>query len=151
LGDNIEARGVYTLSTSPISRYVEAVLAEGDSTRQMGAHLAVLRVGYVVLLKEMDYERYGFLDQQIDLDMVLDDPVVAVFRNLAYTHDGIPAPPSETGLTQALAAWDHRAPSWPWYGIPMLFLLGGLAFVIAPRRCQRRGNSDSGIPASKSP
>ncbi len=83
-GDNVEGVGVATQSTSPRSAYLEQLYENGNRTRVFGALVAPLGVQYVVLAKAVDWASYSWLNDQIDLKLLLDDRSLEVWRNLAY-------------------------------------------------------------------
>ena len=79
-GDNIEAGGIYSQSTNPVSKYIEFLLRSEDY-RNLGELVAPLNVKYIILAKEVDYKRYDFLYEQEDLEVVLENEGLIVFRN----------------------------------------------------------------------
>ena len=87
-GDNVEANDVETQSTSPRSAYLQELFANGTSISEFGALVAPLGVQYVVLAKTVDWASYIWLDNQKDLKLVLDNPSLEVWRNLAYVGVG---------------------------------------------------------------
>ena len=80
-GDNIEVGGIYTQSTDPISRYIEFLLAHRGDMSNFGELIAPINVKYVILAKEVDYRNYDFLYDQEDLEVVLENEDLIVFRN----------------------------------------------------------------------
>jgi len=80
-GDNIEAPGIYSQSTNPISKYVEFLLGNASNANNLGELLAPLNVKYVILVHEADYEAYHFLHQQWDLAVELEKPGITLFKN----------------------------------------------------------------------
>ena len=93
-GDNVEITSIYSVSTNPISRYVEFLLARGGEIDNLGELLAPLNVKYVVLAQETDYASYSFLYQQEDLSVELTNSGLVLFRNehtvaRAYAGDSI--------------------------------------------------------------
>ena len=98
-GDNVEAGGIETQSTSPRSASIERLLAHGTSRRHVGAQLAPLGVRYVVLAKTADWRLYRWLDHQPDLRLVLDTASLQVWRNTAYRGAGqAPGPTPGTSV-----------------------------------------------------
>ena len=87
-GDNVEASGVETQSTSPRSAYLEELFSRGSTTSLFGAMVAPLGVQYVVLAKTVDWASYGWLADQKDLRLVLNTSSLEVWRNLAYVGVG---------------------------------------------------------------
>ena len=80
--DTIEAGGIYTESTNPVSHYIEAILAQSQKIDNLGELIAPLKVKYAVLEKEADWQEYSFLLKQKDLQLVQDLPTISVFSNL---------------------------------------------------------------------
>jgi hypothetical protein len=88
-GDNVEGEislnvGVETQSTSPRSAYLQQLFVNGNRTNSFGVLVAPLGVEYIVLAKAVDWTSYGWLNNQKDLKLVLDDQSLEVWRNLAY-------------------------------------------------------------------
>ena len=98
-GDNIEAGGIYSQSTSPSSRFIEALIRDGAKQKNIGSLLAPLNVRYVLLLHEVNYADYDFLRQQPDLEVVLERNDLTLFRNKtavgrAFAVTQAPPPPA---------------------------------------------------------
>lgn len=89
-GDNVQIGGIYSQSGKPSSRYVEFLFGLGpDNERKnvsnVGELLVPLNVKYVLVTKEVDWERYDeFLQKQDDLELVLENDMFRVYEN---THD----------------------------------------------------------------
>ena len=79
-GDNIEVEGIYSQSTHPLSKYIEFLL-EQKGYRNFGELIAPLNVKYILLMKEVDYKIYDFLYDQEDLEIVLENDNLILFRN----------------------------------------------------------------------
>jgi hypothetical protein len=80
-GDNIEAPGIYSQSTNPISKYVEFLLNNETQIENLGELLAPLNVKYVIMVHEADYNRYNFLYHQNDLSVELVKSGITLFKN----------------------------------------------------------------------
>ena len=80
-GDNIESPGIYSESTDSVSGYIEFLLTNRDSITNFGELLAPINVRYVVLLHEVEFEQFGFLHNQDDLEMALTTGEATLFRN----------------------------------------------------------------------
>ncbi|MGB8197878.1 MAG: hypothetical protein WCF25_12810 [Acidimicrobiales bacterium] len=89
-GDNVEAGGVETQSTSLESKYLQELYARGSTLKHFGALIAPLGVKYVVLSKTVDWPAYLWLTHQSDLKMILDTSSLEVWKNLAYDRIGQP-------------------------------------------------------------
>lgn len=87
-GDNVEAGNTETTSTSPRSAYLQALYSQGSDIRRFGLLVAPLGVKYVVLAKTVDFRRYGWLAQQLDLSEILDTPSLEVWSNDDYAGVG---------------------------------------------------------------
>ncbi|MEK7874283.1 MAG: hypothetical protein AAB502_10555, partial [Chloroflexota bacterium] len=118
-GDNIEAGGIYSQSTSPSSRFIEALIRDGANQQDIGNLLAPLNVRYVLLLREVNYADYEFLRRQSDLKVALERDDLTLFRNTtgvgrafavsqapppAPQKSGQPPPEAPTPLAAALSA-----------------------------------------------
>jgi hypothetical protein len=86
-GDDVQAGGVETQSTSPRSAYLQRLYHDGPQVSAFGALIAPLGVKYVVLAKAVDWASYSWLKHQKDLKLVFDDSSLEVWRNEAY--DGV--------------------------------------------------------------
>jgi hypothetical protein len=80
-GDNIEAGPIYSQSSNPVSKYIEFLLRKNKGYTNFGELVAPLNVKYIILAKEVDYKRYDFLYEQEDLEVVLENEDLAVFKN----------------------------------------------------------------------
>jgi len=80
-GHNIDSRGIHTQSTNPGQLYLENLWAQ-ENVENLGERLRPLNVKYVILAKEADWEEYGFLREQGDLELVWDSENLLIFRNL---------------------------------------------------------------------
>jgi hypothetical protein len=87
-GDNVEASGVESQSTSPRSAYLQQLFANGTRIQAFGTLVAPLGVKYVVLAKTVDWPSYSWLNDQTDLKLVLNTSALEVWRNTAYTGVG---------------------------------------------------------------
>ena len=80
-GDNIEAGPTATNSSNPVSKYVEALLRQGDAVGDFGSLIAPLNARYVVLFKTADYRSFDFLRDQNDLALLFEGESIDLFRN----------------------------------------------------------------------
>jgi hypothetical protein len=87
-GDNVEAGGIETQSTSLESKYLAKLYARGSSLKHFGALIAPLGVKYVVLSKTVDWPAYLWLTHQSDLKMILNTSSLEVWENLSYDNIG---------------------------------------------------------------
>ena len=83
-GQNIEIAGIESQSTTPAHLAVEEVLADSAERTDFGARIAPIGVEYVILAKEVDHHRYGYLEDQDDLSLVLENERLLVYRNDAF-------------------------------------------------------------------
>jgi hypothetical protein len=91
-GDNVQATGVETQSTSPRSAFLEKLYEQGSNLQDFGTLVAPLGVKYVVLAKTIDWTTYSWLAHQRDLREVLNSPSLEIWQNLAYAGVGWRAP-----------------------------------------------------------
>jgi hypothetical protein len=87
-GDNVEAGGVETQSTSLESKYLEELYPRESTLKHFGALVAPLGIKYIVLSKTVDWPAYLWLTHQSDLKMILNTPSLEVWKNLAYDNIG---------------------------------------------------------------
>jgi hypothetical protein len=87
-GDNVEAGGIESTSTSPRSAYLQHLYAQGPALRDFGSLVAPLGVEYVVLAKTVDWRNYYWLKLQTDLVPVMDSGSLEVWRNAGYAGVG---------------------------------------------------------------
>jgi len=80
-GDNIEAGGIYSQSTNPVSKYIEFLLSKRQEYNNFGELVKPLNVKYVILAKETDWQNYQFLYNQTDLELVVDNEDLLIFKN----------------------------------------------------------------------
>jgi hypothetical protein len=90
----MEAGPIYSSSSNPVSRYIEFLLGKKDKIENFGELVAPINVKYIILTKEVDYEKYDFLNKQKDLELIMDTENLVVFRNLhpvsrLYQVDGV--------------------------------------------------------------
>lgn len=79
-GDNIEITANYSDSSNPNSRHVEELLRDRDELDDFGSLIAPLGAKYVILFKTADYEAYGFLKEQLDMEPVFEGETIVLFR-----------------------------------------------------------------------
>jgi len=87
-GDNVEAGGIESTSTSPRSEYLQHLYAQGRALRDFGSQVAPLGVDYVILAKTVDWRSYSWLKSQTDLVPVMDSGSLEVWRNADYAGVG---------------------------------------------------------------
>tara|TARA_B100001123_G_scaffold367775_1_gene428309 strand:+ start:14277 stop:16463 length:2187 start_codon:yes stop_codon:yes gene_type:complete len=68
-------------SKDPVQHYMTELLRYGNEFNNFGKMVAPLGVKYTVLLKESNYQQYDFLHQSVDLDVVLDNEKLILFKN----------------------------------------------------------------------
>jgi len=96
-GDNIEAGGIYSQSVNPISKYIEFLLSNNQKYNNFGELIKPLNIKYVILVKEIDWYLYTFLYNQTDLELVIDNEDLLVFKNI---HETSPVYETDTFLTE---------------------------------------------------
>jgi hypothetical protein len=87
-GDNVEAGGIETQSTSLESKYLAELYSRGSTLKHFGALIAPIGIKYVVLSKTVDWPAYLWLTHQSDLKMILNTSSLEVWKNLAYDDIG---------------------------------------------------------------
>jgi len=110
-GDNVQAGGVQTQSTSERSAYLQTLLNRGAALTRFGADLAPLGVEYVVLAKAVNWRSYGWLDGQADLRLILRSGALEVWRNLDYRGPG--QRPGSARPVRQLSLVAYQVPSGP--------------------------------------
>jgi len=143
-GDNIEIGDIYSQSTNPVSKYIEATIKKGKEIQDFGEFVSPLKVKYIILAKEVDWEEYLFLKEQQDLAIIKDTPHLLVFMNRSYSEC---APPirgkaelldleDETidHLEENIMVYGKRPQFWPGYLLCGLVFLGCLGYIFRRRR-----------------
>lgn len=105
-GDNVELPGLTTTSSRQRSQYLEERFRQGPTLTDFGAQIEPAGLGWVLLVKTVDWTSYRWLDQQQDLERVLDTPELALYRSTAPT-----ALSPDSASQQGLASWRVRAPA----------------------------------------
>lgn len=78
----IRQPGIYSQSFGPEQAYVQNLINQANTEESLGAKLVPLGVRYVILAKDIRGATfYRFLYRQNDLELVLDAPTIALFRN----------------------------------------------------------------------
>ena len=141
-GDNIEIGEIYTQSVNPLSKYVEAILDKREKISNVGEFLTPLRVKYIILAKETDYEAYLFLEKQTDLEMVKDTSNLILFVNRSYTDVIMPIKETaellglEDETTRALeeniALYGKKRTIWIGYLFSSILFLSCLGYLYLP-------------------
>jgi hypothetical protein len=83
-GDNVQAGGVDTQSTSLRSAYLQGLISRGLTFHRFGALVAPLAVKFIVLAKTVDWPSYSWLSSQSDLRLIVNDSTLQVWQNLSY-------------------------------------------------------------------
>jgi hypothetical protein len=87
-GDNVEAGGIETTSTSTRSAYLEHLFALGPKIHDFGSLVAPLGVQFVVLAKTVDWPSYSWVAEQPDLRLVMDSTGLEIWHNTSYVGVG---------------------------------------------------------------
>lgn len=80
-GENTEVGSIYSQSTNPAQRYVEALLRNRSNLTNFGELMIPLNIKYVLLTKEVDYKEYFFLFNQTDIELIKETDNFYVFKN----------------------------------------------------------------------
>ncbi len=84
-GDNMEVGGIYSSSTRPFSLFWERdILGKTDQIRDLGEKLSKWDIKYIILLKEVDWSKYAFVQNQKNLKNIFDNQVLQIWKNNAY-------------------------------------------------------------------
>ncbi len=84
-GDNMELAEIYTQSRRPISKFIEnEILAKREIINNLGQILKPLSIKYVILVKQEDWQTYGFLDWQTDLKQIYDSKHLKIYQNQSW-------------------------------------------------------------------
>lgn len=103
-GDNVELPGLATTSNRRRSGYLEDQFEQGQRITDFGVRIAPAGLGWVLLVKTVDWTSYAWLEQQQDLERVLDTPELALYRSKVLTE---PSPGSAS--QEGVAGWRVRA------------------------------------------
>lgn len=82
-GTNAEVPGVAE-SEPERSSYLQLLFRSGPEICSFGDHLGPLGVEFVALAKTLEWESFGWLNRQVDLEMVFDSREITVYRNLRF-------------------------------------------------------------------
>jgi hypothetical protein len=80
-GENVEWGGIETQSRKPTQHYIQHILNHRAEVKNLGALLKPLNIKYIILLKEVDYSEYTFLDNQNDLKPILENTKLKLYLN----------------------------------------------------------------------
>ena len=101
-GLNVEVPGIESQVTDPVQDYVGFLLARRDEIDNLGELVAPLNVRYVMLVQEADFQSYGFLRKQADLNPVFRQGRIVIYEN-AYETSRVS---SVDGVT-TISGWDE--------------------------------------------
>ena len=83
-GDNVEAGGVISQSTSPRSAFIQSLLNSNPTVKNLGSLLEPLGVQFVVLSKNVNWLSYAWISQQSDLKLIADNTSLSIYENSSY-------------------------------------------------------------------
>ena len=83
-GDNVEAGGVNSQSTSPRSSFIQSLLTSSPTVKHLGSLLEPLGVQFIVLSKNTNWLSYAWISQQPDLKLIADNSSLSIYENLSY-------------------------------------------------------------------
>jgi hypothetical protein len=78
---NAEIGNIYRQDNAPDQLYIDSLLENKSNITNFGELVSILNVKYVILAKEIDYEKYYFLFNQSDLELISDTDTLYVFKN----------------------------------------------------------------------
>jgi len=130
-----------------VRKYEEVYLKayyDGREARISLSNYSPLKVRFIVLEKEADWEQYTFLYDQKDLWLVMDSPKIAVFQNLFQGETQSILMQVETryelpsGLAERVASsvrdYQKDMTCWIWNGISLVTFIFMLCVLIFTRR-----------------
>ena len=85
IGENAEVGNIQTQSSKPTQHYMGYLLEHKDEINNFGELITPLNIKYVILAKDVDYQQYDFLYDQSDLELVMENEELVVFKNLHKT------------------------------------------------------------------
>lgn len=103
-GDNVELPAVRSDSVLRRSQYLEFLYAHGQDLCAFGQLVAPLGVEYVALASTVDFTSYKWLDNQVDLKVLVRRRDLTLYRNLRYVGPGQVA-----GRLDTVADWGELA------------------------------------------
>ena len=65
-------------------RLTTSILPRASTSNALGHQLVPLDVKYVLLAKDFDYQTYGYLDHQTDLQLISETSTLKLYRNMAF-------------------------------------------------------------------
>lgn len=83
LASNDPELGVIRPEAGEERTVIGALLRPGHQPADLAKQLAAHNIRYVLLAKELDYKKYGYLDTARDLTVVADTPTLRLYRNTA--------------------------------------------------------------------
>lgn len=93
----VEFPGFTLPENDPVDRYIKAAIDGGPGRSDFGAVLAPLGAGSILVIKEADWEKLGFLERQSDLEKVIENDSAIVYKITSDAHGRLTrlAPPGE--------------------------------------------------------
>jgi hypothetical protein len=83
-GDNVEAGGVMSQSTSTRSAFIQSLLNSNPTVNNLGTLLEPLGIQFIVLSKNTNWLSYAWMSQQPDLKLITDNSSLSIYENLSY-------------------------------------------------------------------
>lgn len=80
-GTTIELGEIYRQDNASDQLYIDNLLENRDNITDFGRLISILNVKYVLLTKEADYNKYKFLFNQSDLELIKETDNIYVFKN----------------------------------------------------------------------
>jgi len=81
IGEDVEIGKIFREVNTPEHVYINSLLDKRNNIIDFGNLISILDVKYVILAKESDYEKYFFLFEQADLELVKESKTLYVFKN----------------------------------------------------------------------
>lgn len=84
VSQNPELYGASPTALRPEQRQLNKLLPAASRNSDLGAQVAPLRVKYIVLAKDLDYQKYSYLNYQKDLQLVSESSTLKLYRNVMF-------------------------------------------------------------------
>lgn len=83
-GDNMEVGEIYSSSQRPFSIAFENLKQNKNEIKTLGQELKKWNIKYIIILKEVDWQDYDFINQQTDLNLIKEWEKLKIYQNTNY-------------------------------------------------------------------
>lgn len=115
----------------PVATLIGSALSQRADTRRFGALVAPVGVRFIAVLKEADWQHYGFLAHQRDLRAIHRDPDLVLYENASWRAGPVLADRGRASVSALLG-----------YGLSAFALIAIIGLWIRCRRGTRTGAVD---------